>query len=260
MSVLSDFVEKIPIKNGDVVLFSSDSLRLNVYMKKNNEELDFHKLLDLLIEKIGVNGTLLLPTYNWDFCRGETFDYLNTPSKTGAISQAALSHPAFKRTKHPLYSWAVTGKDKEYLCSLNNNDSFGKDSPFNYLYERKAKNVILDVTMQNCFTYVHYVEECIGVPYRYLKKFTGEYIDEKGKEENKTISMYVRDYDLEAEASLEQLERFLLKEKIIDETFIGYSRVLCIPLFETYDVIKNDIIYNKAKKIATYKGQYDSEE
>ena len=175
MSVLSDFVEKIPIKNGDVVLFSSDSLRLNVYMKKNNEELDFHKLLDLLIEKIGVNGTLLLPTYNWDFCRGETFDYLNTPSKTGAISQAALSHPAFKRTKHPLYSWAVTGKDKEYLCSLNNNDSFGKDSPFNYLYERKAKNVILDVTMQNCFTYVHYVEECIGVPYRYLKKFTGIY-------------------------------------------------------------------------------------
>ena len=176
MGLLSDFVDKIPIDSGDTILFSSDVTRIGLWFHKNHEHLDLNAFLDLLVEKVGSDGTILFPTYNWDFCGGKTFDYKNTLSKTGTISQAALQHSGFRRTQHPIYSWAVSGKDKDFLCSLENTDSFGQDSPFNYLYEKHGKNIILDVSMQNSFTFVHYVEECVGVSYRYIKNFTADCI------------------------------------------------------------------------------------
>ena len=257
MSLMTDFVDKIPIEKGDTILFSSDVIRLGFYFHKKGEKLDLREFLSLLVRKVGEDGTLLLPTYNWDFCGGKTFDYKNTISKTGSLSQVALAHPAFKRTKHAFYSWAVAGKDKEYLCSLDNTDAFGKDSPFNYLYEKKGKNIILDVSMQNSFTFVHYVEQSVGIPYRYIKNFTADYIDENGEKTKRTYSMYVRDYDLDAEVNLDPMEKFLIEKGIVTVTKVGMSRILSVPFEAAFEAIKDDILNNKAKKIATYKGQYD---
>ncbi len=257
MSLLSDFIDRIPIEKGDTILFSSDVIRLGLYFHKNHEKLDLNEFLDLLVQKVGSEGTILLPTYNWGFCVGETFDYKNTPSKTGAIGQAALTHPSFKRTRHAFYSWAVAGKDRDYLCSLENTDAFGNNSPFNYLYEKKGKNVILDVSMQNCFTFVHFVEQSVGIPYRYIKNFTADYIDENSIKSTRTYSMYVRDYDLDAKCVLDPMEKQLIEKGIVTVTNVGLSRILEVPLDKAYDEIKDDILNNKAKKIAIYKGQYE---
>ncbi|UTC68220.1 MULTISPECIES: AAC(3) family N-acetyltransferase [unclassified Treponema] len=255
MSLMNDFINQLPIFNGDIVLFTSDAVRLGYYFHKNKENFDINELLDLILNKIGTAGTVLFPTYNWDFCKGIQFDYKNTPSQTGSLSQAALKHSAFKRTKHPIYSWAVAGKDREYLCELNNTDSFAEDSPFAYLYKKNGKNIILDVSMQNSFTFVHYVEQTVGVSYRYVKNFSANYIDETGMESLRTYSMFVRDYDMDAEVNLEPLENYLLDNKIIEETKIACSRILSIPLNKTFDIIKEDILNNQSKMIATYKGQ-----
>ncbi len=257
MSLMTDFVDEIPISDGDTILFSSDVIRLGYWFHKNHERLDLNVFLDLLVEKVGKKGTLMLPTYNWDFCGGKTFDYKHTLSKTGAISQAALAHPSFKRTKHPIYSWAVAGKDRDFLCSLENTDSFDNKSPFHYLYEKKGKNVILDVSLQNCFTFVHYVEENVGVPYRYKKNFTADYIDENGKKTRRTYSMFVRDYDLDAEVKLDPLQNYLIENRTISIANAGLSQILSVPLDAAFVAIKDDILCNRAKKIATYKGQYD---
>ena len=255
MSLMTDFVDKIPIEKGDIVLFSSDVIRLGLWFHKNHEKLNLNEFLGLLLEKIGNEGTILFPTYNWGFCGGKTFDYRNTRSETGTISQAALEHPSFKRTRHAFYSWAVAGKDKEYLCSLKNTDSFSKDSPFNYLYEKKGKNIILDVSMQNSFTFVHYVEQSVGTPYRYTKFFTADYIDENGNKSTRTYSMYVRDYDLDAEVNLAPMEQYLIEKGIVSVTNVGISKILSVPFDKAFDEIKEDILHNKARKIATYKGQ-----
>ena len=31
-------------------------------------------LIDVLLEAVGPTGTIVFPTYNWDFCRGKGFD------------------------------------------------------------------------------------------------------------------------------------------------------------------------------------------
>ena len=58
----------------------------------------------------------------------------------GSMGSFALKRKDFRRTKNPIYSFAVTGKDKDYLCNLNHNNCFDFDSPFGYLIKNHAKN------------------------------------------------------------------------------------------------------------------------
>ena len=101
------------IKRGDTVLLTSDITDLYLQCQEHGEQFDPNILLDKFQEAVGEEGTLLIPTYNWGFCKGKTFNYLRTPSKTGAIGNAALRRKDFVRTKHPIYSFAVWGKDAD---------------------------------------------------------------------------------------------------------------------------------------------------
>ena len=58
----------LQLKNGDKVLVSSDILKFLLKKKEKDIEQEANRIIDNLIEKIGESGTLLLPTYNWDFC------------------------------------------------------------------------------------------------------------------------------------------------------------------------------------------------
>ena len=65
---MKNFLEKVNIKKGDSVLVSSDILGILLRAKKEEQIIDPNKIIDTLIEKVGKNGNLLFPTYNWDFC------------------------------------------------------------------------------------------------------------------------------------------------------------------------------------------------
>ena len=67
---LKNYLNSIKIKKGDKILLSSNILRILVNLKKEKNSLDPNTIIDTLIEKIGKEGTLLVPTYNWDFCEG----------------------------------------------------------------------------------------------------------------------------------------------------------------------------------------------
>ncbi|MDR1803346.1 MAG: AAC(3) family N-acetyltransferase, partial [Treponema sp.] len=111
--------------------------------------------------------------------------YHKTPSMTGSLSRVALKRKDFIRSRHPMYSFAVWGKYQDFLYLLDNTDSFGDNSPFNFLYKNLGKNLIMDVDYQHCFTFLHYVEEAVGVVYRYIKHFSAIYIDEQSRSEEK---------------------------------------------------------------------------
>ena len=133
-------IEKIKIKKNDKILLSADITRLLVYCKKNNKKFDANDFLNAIINKIGNNGTLILPTFNFGFCQGKTYDYLKTVPMTGHLAKVALSRKDFKRTLHPIHSFAVCGKDKNYLCNLQNLSSFDSNSPFAYMHKKSVKN------------------------------------------------------------------------------------------------------------------------
>jgi len=195
MKIYKDYLDiliQMGIKKGDILYLASDLLKTIISFKKKNKKFEFDKFVDTFIYHLGNDGTLIIPTYNWDFCRGKKFDIKETKSECGALSNFVLSRNDFKRTKHPIYSFAVWGKHQNYLCKLNNKSAWGNNSPFNFLYKNKAKNLFVGIDYKKAFTMDHYFEQLAKVKYRYHKKFTSNYIDENKKKQKKVYTMYVR--------------------------------------------------------------------
>lgn len=133
-------------------------------------------------------GTLLFPTFNWDYCKGIPFNIGRTKCRTGALGAAALKRSDFERTQHPIYSFAVWGRDKAYLCGLRNTTSFGWDSPFAVV----DKMLAINVGAQHSLTFAHHVEQILEAPWRFEKDFGGysQYVRKEG------IKTYLRGFDI----------------------------------------------------------------
>ena len=240
------------IKKGDILLVSSDVTQLILKLCGGVENFNrsiakkyCNDIIDTLQNLIGEKGTLLFPTYNWGWCKGKPFIYEKTLGETGALGNAALKRTDFKRTKHPIYSFAVWGKDKDKLVTLNNIDSWGLDSPFNYLYINHAKNLFIDTN--DFYTFTHFVEDCVKVPYRYMKSFKSQYIENNIMEE-KVYNMYVRDLKINIGVNLGLLgfleNNYCLKFFKIFDLTCGI-----IDIYASFGIIKNDIMKNQSKNI-----------
>lgn len=258
---MSDYIsyKKIPsvlkIEKGDVILLTSDITDLFLQCQENGEIMDVNILLDNFQEAIGEEGTLLIPTYNWGFCQGKAFDYKKTPSKTGAIGNAALRRKDFTRTKHPIYSFAVWGKDAVKLAEMDNIESFGPDSPFAYLEQVDAKNVFIGASLRNSFTYIHYIEQKLKAPYRFSKVFRSHYIDQDKVDTVRDYSMYVRDLDLDVVCAPNPFVDILYANQVVQHGLINGVPYEVIRFSEVTPYIQNDILYNRSKNLCKYKGQ-----
>lgn len=248
-----NLLKNIRIEKGDIILVSSDIVRMAYNFLLKGLKFSSNILIDALIERLGAEGTLVFPTYNWDFCKGVTFDYKKTRSKTGSLTNAALQRSDFKRTKHPIYSFAVWGRDKNLLCSMNNKSSFGQDSPFTYFYERRAKNLFFDVEYDDSATFVHYLEEKIGVEYRFMKDFTAGYIDDNESFSQETYSMYVRPLDREVVSSFDMHELFV-SNGVVEEFFVEGGCFRLLNMHKAYNMVEDDILNNSSRKIVKYWG------
>jgi aminoglycoside 3-N-acetyltransferase len=254
-----EYIQHLDIRKGDVLFVSSDitNLVINVF-KETKQSPDLNWIIDCLIEKMGPDGTILVPTYNWGFCKDITFDWKNTKSQVGVLGDACLKRPEFKRTKHPIYSFAVSGKDKDYLCALDYESSFGEDSVFGYLDKRHAKNLFIDVRPAACYTFKIYAEQMCAsyVPYRFTKYFTADYKDENGEVTTRTYSMFVRHLDKDVKSALHLMEKDFLSEGLIKESDINGIQLFYISdMHSTLAPMCNDIIHNKARKMISYIGQ-----
>ena len=237
-------------------MVSSDIVRLFFSAMKNDEKPNVGGFLNSLIEKVGHSGTLIIPTFNWDFCSGKVFDYHNTPSKTGSLGTIALRDKRFLRTQHPIYSFAVYGQDQKLLFGMNNKSAYGNDSPFAYMDQIKAKNLIIDVELTNCFTFVHYVEQSSGtIKYRYLKNFSAPYIDNNGDTTVRKYSLLVRDLELDVVTDFRPIEEELKDRGAIQEETINGVPIKMVNLHACVPPILNDITNNNSRKICQYKGQ-----
>ena len=70
----SKFIEilsSLEIKAKDTLLVNSNILNLLI---KNRNCINAEEIIDSLIEAVTNKGTLMLPAYNWNFCKGEEFN------------------------------------------------------------------------------------------------------------------------------------------------------------------------------------------
>ena len=258
---MSDYInyKEIPshlgLRRGGVIFVSSDITNLGLNCMDHGEKFSANAFIDAFLDTIGLEGTLIFPTYNWGFCQGLTFDYHRTKCETGALGITALKRSDFKRTRHPIYSFAVAGKYQKELCSYDNVSSFGKDSPFAFLERHNAQNVIIGVIYSHCFTLMHYFEQKYGISYRYEKNFVGNYIDENGVESKRSYSMYVRDLDLDVDNDMEEMGREMEYKGVSRSFLINNETIKVVNVGECDPLFKEDILNNRSKKICKYIGQ-----
>ena len=195
---------------GDMVYVTSDVTgllddarrRLGVRTPQERDAY-LHAFIDALQSLVTESGTLLFPAFTWKFCKGQAFDVRRTRSQVGALNNWVLAHRTdFRRTQHPIYSFLVWGRRAADLLALQNRDAFASDSPFSYLHRHRGKMLLFDVSLQRGFTFMHYVEESVRAPYRYLKAFRAPYIDADGSESERVYTMYVRDLAIQMQEYL----------------------------------------------------------
>ena len=239
---INAILNELNIISGDKILVSSSIMNLLILLKKYNEKFDPNKIIDALIKKVSPDGTLMFPTFNWDFCEGKGFDYNSTPSKTGSLGNLALKRKDFQRTKNPIYSFAVTGKDRNYICNLDHNSCFGLNSPFGYLIKNHGKNLFIGMDYKDGFTFDHVAEEAVGVNYRYFKTFSGFYINKFKKKTRANYKMYVRNLDLNVITAIDKkFDKILSKNKVYEKKILNGISFILIDIYKAYEFMVNDL-------------------
>lgn len=196
LDFLANEWETAGIKDGDTLLVHSNISRTIRRIAKMGIDANPKIILESFLRAVGTSGTLLLPLFNFDFTAGVPFDIKKTPSHMGALTEAGRLWPGVVRTGHPIYSFAVIGKQADRFRGIRNFSGYGEDSPFAMLHQMGGKIGVLDLPDQNSMTFYHYVEECLNVPYRYHKTFTGKYIDDYGFESSETFGLFVRNLEI----------------------------------------------------------------
>ena len=201
--------QKSGLEFGDTVLVHSNCSRIFKQMRKAGFKLSIEDILQSFIEAIGLQGTLLLPLFNFDFTQGAPFNISTTPSRMGSLTEAGRKHSEVVRTGHPIYSFAVIGKHAPRFVGLQNFSGYGSDSPLALLRELDGKIAVLDLAEQDSMTFYHHVEEMDNVPYRYHKTFRGLYTDTSGKTEEREFGLFVRNLKMGVHTHVNPMGEYL---------------------------------------------------
>ena len=141
----------------------------------------------------GIAGgrTLLMPAFATGFKDG-VCNLDTCPSQTGALSEYFRLQPGSRRTVCPFFSFAVSGAEAEELVNLRPQDSWGRGSLYEWMYNKNAKIVTICTHPTHC-SFTHYAEWLMRdlITYRYNKEFSGKIIHENKSFEVK-FNMFVR--------------------------------------------------------------------
>jgi aminoglycoside N3'-acetyltransferase len=216
-------LEALGIEQGTTLLVHSSLLHLGRTDGRRPAEVPA-SIFDLLFEMVGREGTVVVPTFTFAFCRGTPFDRQRSPSENmGVFSEYVRTHPAALRSAHPMQSVSALGRSAELICTPDTISSFSDGGPFDVLLRLDAQVLLLGATMQ-AVSLVHYAEEREHVPYRYWKDFCGEWKDREILEQ-RTYRMFVRDLQRDPRLNLSVLHRELDDMGAIKSVAVGGGRV-----------------------------------
>ena len=249
-TVLTSALRDVGVANADTVLVHSDST-LSMELSDADwwdEALAFQ--LRCFQSVLGAGGTLVVPTFNYDFCEGGSYDHDTSPSQVGLFSSFILNHPESVRSFHPIFSFAAIGPRAHELCDGVSLSSFGADSVFDRLNNLGAGMVFFNVSFEVC-TFVHHVEQIHGVDYRFLKDFSGE-VTRDGHTSQKTVDFFVRYLDREVNTYFGRLEQHLAESGTLRTAQAGsgvIKQVRCTDVYREAWRMLDDAPYGLLKDL-----------
>lgn len=245
---LNKIFKKFKIHSNDSIMIHGDIGAINqlTFSKSDNIEDKLLKFYRLLVNKYNFNGTLLIPTFTYSFCKKKIFDKNKSQSEIGLFSEITRKINLGKRTLHPIFSFKIYGKKTDYFLNASNNTCFGVNSIFDKFIKQKGKIMCIGCNF-DMITFIHYIEQLTNVPYRYHKNFRGKLLDER-KNQNIKVSYFVKKmkymrmkkfYKIHNEMYNNLYSKLINNKKIIECKFGRYNSL----------IVKSNDMLNYGKKI-----------
>jgi len=192
--------------------------------------------LDGIQAVIGPGGTVVVPTFNFDFPINREFDPGETPSKgMGSFSEYIRKLPGSRRSLHPMQSVACYGYFAEDLASRDTASAFDPGSVYDRMLELNFKLLLLGADIQSV-SMLHYSEQRARVPYRYWKEFTGQVLTPQGWE-IRTHLMFVRNLDIDPKISLKPVQENLIRQGLWQSIQLNYGHLASCRLRDFVSVV-----------------------
>ena len=196
-------------------------------------------LLSALIDYFTQDGGLLcVPTHTWD---SDTLDRRTNRTCIGVLPSLAAAHPDALRTLHPTHSMAVFG-NKERAKKFAEFEEIS-DTPTNpkgcygRLYDEDGYVLLIGVG-QNKNTYLHCVEEMLGVSMRYTEDKVERTIIHKDGAKEKRYLYWFNDIIPDVSVYFTKFEEPFRYYGCIEDAYIGNAKVEICNARKMYDVVK----------------------
>ena len=154
-------------------------------------------LLNIFLDFLGHERTLLLPTYSYAYTSSRVYDLKRSRAESGVLPAHALSRKDFTRTMSPLNSYAVSGSRTDEILAVDDRTLWGDGSLMGWLDRVGARICVLGEPWHMACTHFHRAEERLRVPYRYFKQFPGKMYDDGKYVKDVSPIMYVRPLNVE---------------------------------------------------------------
>jgi aminoglycoside 3-N-acetyltransferase len=216
---------------GDVVF---SHVRLLGYPEEgDNTEAACSVTKDAFLEVLGAQGMWLVPTYSYSYCKKEIYDPDETPSDVGPFTNFFRQLPSVYRSLDPIFSVAGMGPGVEELLTGLPYDCFGPDCVYDRLLKRGGKICNIGINIR-IITFIHYVEQIIGIPYRFNKLFVGQ-TRRQGVLENQKWNFSVRILAGNSIPDLHRMEDRALKSGQLRKARVGRGEINCISCRDVWE-------------------------
>lgn len=206
------------LRPDDTVMIHGDAL-VAAQIREVDKSEQLSVLADTIIDYLAKDGTLIIPTFSYSFTNKEPFNVEQTPSKIGLFSEVFRKKPGANRSRHPIFSVVIFGKNAEDYIDCSISDCFGPNTIFDKLYKKNAKIMCLGCGL-NQITFTHYIEQQHNVPYRFNKSFSG-IIESTEKKEEIITDYFVRDLNIKSYLNLDTLKKSLIEKELLTISPIG---------------------------------------
>lgn len=239
MAQVVDSLLEVGLRSGDIVFSHSNIGFFGIPRAGHSPQAMFDTIYGAFKEVLGRKGTLVVPTFTYSFCNGEVYDPEHTASTCGMFTEMVRKLPNAARSNDPIFSVCAVGKMAKELTRDVSDECFGPDSFWDRLLRHRG--LICNLNFDAGSTFVHYVEKCLGVPYRFDKAFSGA-VRHAGIIRNKTVTYFCRDLDdPRCVPAFEAFDSLARKKGLVRSASVGRGAVVTISAENVYNLVRQTL-------------------
>jgi aminoglycoside 3-N-acetyltransferase len=238
-ATLTEAMRDAGVRPGDVVFSHSNIGFFGPPQEGRTPEIVFRTILGAMQDAIGPDGTLVVPTFTWSFCKGQPFDWRNTPSMCGAFTEMLRRLPSAYRSRDPIFSVAALGARADELTVNVPEECFGPDSFWDRFL--RADGIICNLNLDAGSTFLHFVERLLGVSYRYAKPFAGEFVTAEGRVPGVAVFHCQDLSNPDTSAAFEPFDQLARNRGLARSVRVGRGAVVAIRAADTVRLLREEL-------------------